>query len=255
MKKLSLALLVAFAASSSAAFAVESNYSVGLERYTELYEEFVPSEGKVMQEDADMRGIVGGLTLTLESGNQIAISARYAKGDSDYTGSYMGGSYGDAFLTDIDRTSYELGVSFKSTFAALGDTTLSAGLGHRYLEDELDKYAGGYRRENRLHFVTLGAERKFAVGSGWSLTPKAQYKYLLHGEQRSEVEGTITNNQNHGRGFDLAVDVSHQFGAVALTVTPYLRTWDIQKSDLFAGGYYEPENQTKEAGFSVSARF
>lgn len=252
MKKLLSALFVALLAAP--AFAVDTNYTVGLERYTEVYEEFIPSEGKVMQEDADMRGIVAGFGLTFESGNQLAISARYAKGDSDYTGSYMGGSYGDVFLPNIDRTSYEVAAAFKSTFAALGDATLSAGLGLRNLEDELDKYAGGYRRENRLVYATVGAERKFELSSGWSLTPKAQFKRLLVGTQRSEVAGTITNTQSHGKGFDLALDVTRQFDAIAVTVTPYLRTWDIKQSEVFMG-YYEPENQTKEAGFAISARF
>lgn len=252
MKKLLSALFIALLAAP--AFAVEANYSVGLERYTELYEEFIPSEGKVMQEDADMRGIVAGFGLTFASGNQLAISARYAKGDSDYTGSYMGGSYGDIFLSNITRTSYEVGAAFKSTFAALGDTTLSAGLGLRNLEDELDQYVGGYRRENRLIYATIGAERKFDLGSGWALTPKAQFKYLIVGEQRSEVEETITTTQTSGNGFDLALDVTHKFESVALTVTPYVRTWDIKKSQVFMS-YYEPANQTKEAGFAVSARF
>ncbi len=235
-------------ASSVSAVTVE----VGVERYTETYQETVGG-ASFMQEKADMTGVQAAVTLPLTEVSSIRADGRYAQGTSTYTGAYQGGTYGDLVASGIDRSTWEVGIGYQHVLPVLGGLQVTAGGGYRYLEDQLDDIPGGYRRENRLMYAKLGLERRFEFG-GWSLTPRVQYKHLLYGEQTSEVDITVVNEQNKGSGYDVALALTKQLPSGALSITPFLRTWAIERSDTYQG-YYEPENTTKELGVRLLFQF
>lgn len=253
MKKLLIA--VSFMALGAPAYALELSPRLGVDVYNESYEEFVSGVGKVMQETARMSGVVADLGMVFASGNSLVVSGAYAKGESEYTGSYMGGTYGDVVLPDIDRTRYELATTFKMPLRSMGGLVLGAGAAYRYLEDRLDKYEGGYRRENEGLYAVVGVEYPALIGDRWSITPSVQYRHLIRGEQRSHLGGvTMINTQRRGFGVNLSVAVGVRLGGAVVEVTPYLRSLEIERSDVSMGGY-EPENTTAESGVAVALRF
>lgn len=149
----------------------------------------------------------------------------------------------------------------------LGGVTVSpyAGLGYRYLYDDLNGYSStgqsGYRRYSNYFYAPLGATLRVGLNANWVFAPTAEYDFFIQGKQKSmlsDVNATftnVTNTQNKGYGYRFYF----MFERNKLAVGPYLHYWHIQDSDVqpIGGGFsgLEPENFTREYGLELRYRF
>jgi hypothetical protein len=144
------------------------------------------------------------------------------------------------------------------------------GLGYRWLFDKVaSKYDYGYDRAANYFYLPVGGTATFALGDGWSLTPTAEYDFLLYGEQISELSDSdellsdLTNKQTDGYGWRISVSIDKNFGSWGMKIQPFVRKWKIDDSHtsdiLYAGvpyGYgWEPKNETTETGVQVLFTF
>lgn len=235
-----------------------TTYELGFTTYREKYTERVDGK-KFMQEEANMWGVQGAVTHSFNHGGKLKLSGIFATGNADYTGAYQGGNYGDLRVGSLDRYMLTTELEYKLTSRDWNDITFGAGVGYRRLVDHLEQAGpGGYKRKNDRVYLTLGLEREFLAGD-WSFTPQFKYKHLVWGSQHSDIMGGVAMKQDKGYGTELAVAITHKAAWNGLTVTPYLRTWDIKNSKFVqltsTVGAYEPQNKTKEVGVTVSLRF
>lgn len=247
------------AAAESAPIAAKSPYvfELGLTTHQETYEEFNPDGSKLMQEKGQMTGIKGSVTRAIEgTGGKVVVTGEYAVGDSKYTGSYWGGSYGDLVVGGIGRSLFEVTGVYKHTAPEWNGVTAGAGLGYRRLQDNLqDAGPGGYERINERFYLTLSLEKAVALTDAWTVTPVVQYKHLLSSKQDSDLYGGISVDQKKGYGAELAVAFAHKGEKVNTIITPYYRMWKIKDSEVHGSGLYEPRNDTKEVGVALTFQF
>lgn len=265
MKKSLLAVSVMSVMSMSAMAAEIVSYNVGAEVYSETYKEEVAGSDFMKEEAQPMIGIYGGATVKLNESHFLDFGARYAQGESDYTGAYQGQPYGSLTTSGITRKTWELTAMHKTPVKLFGqsDVMFGAGVGYRYLEDQLDQMTGGYRRENQLVYGALGLEKTFKTASAWEITPKATGKFLLKGTQKSKASTfNITHDQDEGYGLDLSVQFAHKVGVNTFTVEPFYRMWHVAQSntvyyDFGSGpqGTNEPKNTTNEFGVKLGMKF
>lgn len=233
-------------------------FTLGATTYRETYTEHIGGS-KVMQEQATMLGVQGSVARAFAHGGKAVLSGSFASGESDYTGSYQAGSYGDVRIGDLDRYAITAELEYKLGSRDWNDIVFGAGVGYRRLVDRLDQAGpSGYKRENDRVFLSFSMERQFAAGD-WTFTPKAKYKHVVWGAQHADLYGGITMKQDKGYGTELALAISHKNAWHGLTVTPYLRTWDIKESKSVrvtpSAVAYEPRNKTKEIGVTLSMSF
>lgn len=265
MKKSFLAVSVMSVMSMAATAAEIVSYNVGAEVYNETYKEEVAGSDFMKEEAEPMVGIYGGVTVKLNESHYLDFGARYAQGESDYTGAIQGQPYGSLKASGITRKTWELTAMHKTPVTLFGqsDVMFGAGVGYRYLEDQLDQLAGGYRRENQLVYGALGLEKTFKTTSEWAVTPKVTGKFLLKGTQKSKASTfNLTHDQDEGYGVDLGVQFARKVGVNTFTIEPFYRMWDIAQSntvyhDFGSGsvGTNEPKNTTNEYGVKFGVKF
>jgi hypothetical protein len=243
---------LASAQSSSAATVRAYTVEIGALTHSELYEEFTPAGGKIMQEDASMQGLRVNVTRHIDAASEVTVGLEYARGKAEYTGAYMGGNYGDLQVGGLSRQLFDVTGAYGFRFHEMPDTTFSAGMGYRRLVDNLQEAgAGGYKRVNNLIYATLGVEHAFK-GQAWTISPGLRHKHLLRGDQFSDLLGGITVDQKGGSGSEVYVSFAHQSG---LVLTPYVRLWSIKDSEVSPQGLNEPRNKTREIGIQAAWRF
>lgn len=228
---------------------------LGLSAYQESYKEYNTAGQLIMQEKADMVGVYGRATVPLNADWHGRLSAEYAYGQSDYTGSVWGGSYGSLHGWGIDRHRFSAHAEALYAPQAWGGLALSLGLSGRHLVDQLEQIAGGYRRENTGYFATFGVEHRWQLAPGWLLRPAASYQYLLHGRQTAETQGGLRFKQDQGYGYALSLQLQQlRPDGSGLSIRPFWRYLEIKDSQP-SRGYYEPKNKTQELGLDVGWRF
>jgi len=141
-----------------------------------------------------------------------------------------------------------------------------AGLGYRYLYDDLRGYsstgAAGYRRESNYMYAPLGLTARMHLGGGWVLAPTAEFDVFLGGRQKSYLSDTgiagvhdVINSQDKGHGYRAYVMIEKDHWAFG----GWMHYWLIEDSDVqsVGGGYagYEPRNWTREGGLEIRYRF
>ncbi|KVP17188.1 hypothetical protein [Burkholderia ubonensis] len=237
--------------------AVKSPYTfeLGLTTHREVYKEYNPDGSKLMQEEAWMTGIKGGVTREFaDIGGKVVLTGEFAMGRSDYTGSYWGGNYGDLHVNNLDRTLFEVTGMYKQSAPMWNGLSAGAGLGYRRLVDNLQQGPGGYKRTNDRVYLVVGLEQAFEL-KNWTITPGVQYKHILSGKQRSDLWGGITHKQD-GYGAEASIAFVHKGDKYNTVVTPYYRLWDIKDSNVdYRTGTYEPRNKTKEFGVALTFQF
>jgi len=238
--------------------AVPSPYTfeLGLTTHHETYREFGLDGSRLMQEEAWFAGVKGGVTRTIgDTGGSVVLTGEYSLGKSDYTGSYVGGSYGDLSVHNLDRSLLEVTAMYKQTAPLWNGLTAGLGIGYRRLVDNLDDAGeGGYKRTNDRLYLTVALEQSFKFQS-WTVTPAVQYDHILMGRAKSDLLGGITVNQNNGWGAKGSILVTHK-DRFNTSIEPYFRYWDVKASNVDAAtGLYEPRNKTTEAGVNVTLHF
>ena len=261
MKKIAILSMIALSTIAGVAQAKDVKYHVGVAGHQETYKEKDDDGSMFMQEKAkDMMGIVGGAVVTLDSGTQLDIEGQYLRGKSTYTGAFQGQPYGSLVMDGVKRSMWQLeGVAKFPTVVGGYDMRVGGGLGIRKLTDNLQDFVGGYKRTNELVYLKAGVEKDFAIGDGWTSTPKVYAKYVVKGTQKS-VSDTfdLTHDQPGGYGFDVSVKFEKEIQGKNTYFEPYYRTWEIRKSDvtMYNGGEtVEPKNNTSEFGVKVGMTF
>lgn len=232
----------------------EIKFRVGTDVYRETYTEYDLNGDKLMKEEGLLYGINLGVDFPVGQKGTISLDGVYARGDSDYTGSYMGGNYGDVNVNGIDREMYKVSATYKHQFDILAGTKLGAGVDYRVLTDKLDQVNGGYRRTNQSLWAHLTAERDFHVTRKWTITPQVKASYLIAGRQHSDIFGGMDFHQDKGYGLEAGVGVSRAFDGYDITVKPYYRYTDVRASNEVVG-FYEPRNKTNEVGLRLTVTF
>jgi hypothetical protein len=191
--------------------------------------------------------------------------ARFSLGDVAY--SSPSGEF-DNIRDYSFETRYSLGYSLKST--AKGSLTPFAGIGFRYLHDNLDSAGpGGYDRKSKYLYSPLGMEGLVRLRGGWALGLSAEYDLFWHGWQNSEMGdacsgcNTLKNGQHDGWGARGSIKIVRTLGKREFAIEPFFRYWDIDTSDLQSITYqgnpvgvgWEPANISKEWGTRIGIRF
>jgi hypothetical protein len=221
------------------------------------------------------KGIMYGISYSLSILNdaQWKLEGKLSTGTVEYNGQYMDGT--PVSVSGIRDTMFEVR-------ALRGFTSPSApffsgpywGLGYRYLDDRADKIDGGYRRESNYIYLPLGFEtwRDFSSGSSWAIGLLMEFDYLLMGRQVSYLGnvnasiGNITNDQHDGYGLRTAVKFRKNYMDHNLNIEPYIRYWNIGKSDvvskiveyqgsLYEVQFWEPANTSTEIGVKLAIGF
>lgn len=266
MKKSLLMMSTILMVSGTAMASDVVSYHMGAEIYNEKYKEEVSGSDFMKEEAKPMVGIYGNALVRLNDAHFIDFGGRYAQGESDYTGAVMNQPYGSLTASGIDRKTWELTATHKTpiNLFSQNDVMFGAGIGYRYLEDQLDKLNGGYRRENQLVYGALSLEKSYATSYDWTVTPQVTGKFLFKGTQKSKSGGySLIHDQDEGYGVDLSVQFEKKVGINTVTIEPFYRMWEIGKSNtvnVFVPGLgvtptYEPENTTKEFGVKLGVKF
>lgn len=183
---------------------------------------------------------------------------RFAVGTVDYDGQYQDGR--PLTMDGIDDYVFEgrllLGPEWLSSNML---STLYAGVGYRYLNDDSSFHPAGYERESNYYYIPIGGEISTSLQAGWSVVGRVEYDYFLWGLQKSHIGIIMENRQNSGHGYRASIKLQKKSKDVMFVIEPFFRYWDIDDSELeyLGGGYYglEPANNTTEYGIQLSVLF
>ena len=237
-----------------------TSFDIGPEIYSFKYD-----EPGFMEEEGAFYGVRLGYTFRdwvpsspeeapSGGGTMFRGEARFALGQVDYDGALTD----DTPLTidNIDDFAFEGRLLLGSDW--LGGEMLNnlyAGIGYRYLYDDLSSHPTGYRRESNYLYVPLGYRFDGSGQVGWSLGFGAEYDVFITGNQRSYFSDVgltdMDNRQNSGYGYRASVNLQYKSKDTIFVIEPFFRYWDIDKSETeraFWGSAYEPANETTEYG-------
>jgi hypothetical protein len=148
------------------------------------------------------------------------------------------------------------------------------GIAYRYLYDDssgrmTSTGAWGYQRESNYIYSPLGLEATTTLGSGWSLGIAVEYDIFWWGKQISHLSDVnasyndIENVQTDGFGVRGSFKLTKKGKDIDIIIEPFIRYWDIEKSDEAAMTYYgitigtgwEPANHSTEIGCRLGIKF
>jgi hypothetical protein len=217
-------------------------------------------EPGVMEETGFMAGIFGGFTLAREAWSG-RLGASYVAGELDYRSdpdSAVGGRR--IRLTTPGSILNLRGTGGWSFGSDRQRATLFAGLGYRFLVDDLPDYGGlqGYRREQTYTYVPLGLEWVWRPEGGRRVEAALEYDWFLGGENRS-----LSYTLSQDSGYGLRASVRYVFAPLDLdrlpdlsfSVEPFFQYWSVAESDWAPGPVYEPENSSTTFGLRAGVEF
>ncbi len=191
-------------------------------------------------------------------GGMFRAEGRFAFGQVDYDGETWGGS--PLTFDNQDDFVFE-GRLLLGADMLRGDTlnTLYAGVGYRYLYDDLGSGGlGGYERESNYLYIPLGYQFDSSHKVGWSFGATAEFDLFLWGQQNTHLSDVgfvdIENEQDSGYGLRGSVRFQKHGEKTDFIIEPFIRYWNIDKSDVVLG-VYEPANETLEYGIQLIWRF
>jgi len=223
-------------------------------------------EPDVMKEEGTMIGI--GASYTYHNGVMIKVAGRYSYGLVDYQNS--------GTINNIDDIIFEIRALGGYDFKISNSFTMTPfiGLGYRYLEDDAagrisSTGAYGYLRESRYYYSPIGIEAVNVFDKGWSAGVILEYDYFWKGKQKSYFSDVdpglndIVNDQNGGYGVRGSINIKKQTDRVFYVIEPFVRYWNIDKSDVQNMTYYgtvigtgwEPKNESTEIGVKFMIGF
>lgn len=227
---------------------------------------FTYKEPGVMKEKGYMGGIAG--SFAYHNKLMLKVGVRFSSGEVDYKNS--------GTMYDIDNSIYETrglaGYDFRISKIAI--VTPYIGLGYRYLNNDSSGMtsstgARGYERESNYFYSPIGIETIIVFKKGWSIGGKLEYDYFWKGMQKSHLSDAdpgindIENDQHKGYGWRGSVKLQKKIKRVTFAIEPFIKYWDIKKSDnadityygTYVGYGYEPKNNSTEIGLKLSAKF
>ena len=240
-------------------------FDIGPEIYSFKYE-----EPGVMEEEGMFYGVRLGYTSRdwvpsspkdpLPGGGMMFRGeARFAYGQVDYDGSAQNLQTGQRTPLKINNIN-DFAMEARLLLGAdlLGDEmlhTLYAGIGYRYLYDDLSCHSAGYLRESNYVYAPLGYRFDSSQQFGWSLGFCAEYDVFIAGIQRTHLSDIgfidVDNQQNSGYGYRASVNLQYKSKDTVFVIEPFFRYWDIDKSKterILGATFWEPANETEEYG-------
>jgi len=220
-------------------------------------------EPGLMEQEGMFYGLSGAITWTRNY--TLMIDGTLAWGQVDYT------SNGTGTMDDIDDIHAEARISIGKDFII--NDTLSvmpyAGFGYWYLEDDsVGRLSStghyGYMRKANYYYSPLGARLTIQPKNDVWFTITAEYDYFWQGNQEtdfSSLDGQrYDNRQKSGYGLRGSIGMHKLFGSTLFSVEPFVRYWDIDKSEEEIMGVmgpwvvvgYEPANETLESGVRLN---
>jgi hypothetical protein len=235
-------------AQSGQLFGVPARFNIGPEAYRQNIK--IGKGDQILQQDATLYGVSGGLRLQFSEAQGAEFSARMAKGEADSQLKSQqrvlvrGGKH--------NATDYELRGVYQYTMALAGKPlTASAGMGYLQQNKQLDK--GSMAAE--YYYATTGVATRLALGEQWSVAPRLNYQRLLSGKQH--LNGGIKEDvrQKAGYGVELAADFNLKLADKALNLTPFYRYWNVNAASRNGKPSPFPASNTNEAGLKASLEF
>lgn len=217
---------------------------------------FLYQEPDNMKEQGQMQGLTGSYTYAKENWF-TRMEGRYSSGHVDYDGKLLFDDYGDIPYTIDNCEDYILGIRLLAGFQKVSQshvTQFYTGLGYRYLNDDMSHDPAGYERESNYLYLPIGLRARQELSNGWYVGLTTEFDLLLQGRQITRLGPTIRNKQDWGIGTRGSLEVGYHFNGVDLGVSPFVRTWLIDRSNQDQG-FQEPYNTTLEYGMSVVVRF
>ena len=226
-------------------------------------------EPGVMEEEGMMYGIVGSCTYRdwmlgspktpRKKRYMFRMEGKFSFGRVDYDGALTDGTpYTVSGVEDyMFELRYLIGYDFPKT---TNMSTPYIGIGYRYLNDDLSCDPLGYERESNYIYFPMGIEHVTNLDNNWSCGLKGEFDILIIGVQRSHLSDVhplfedIENCQREGYGLRGSIKFQKKGKKVDWAIGPFIRYWDIAKSDVSHGGY-EPKNNSTEYGIGVVAEF
>jgi hypothetical protein len=198
----------------------------------------------------------------------LSIEGKGSWGQVDYENSGTIDNINDYMLEFRGLGGYAFSVSRAITL------TPYIGLGYRYLNDDMggkisSTGAAGYERESNYLYSPAGLEALADLGGSWYLGVTAEYDIFWWGRQVSHLSDVnsdyndLENEQHEGYGLRGSVRVQKKYGRASFAAEPFVRYWNIKKSDTadwtYRGtriGYgVEPKNDSTEIGLRLTVRF
>lgn len=144
-----------------------------------------------------------------------------------------------------------------------------AGLGYRFLSDNLSKDPAGYRRFSNYFYSPIGVETKTPFGNGWAGGVKFEYDVFWYGRQYSYLSdynsafNDVANDQDKGYGLRGSIRLSKENERFNFIVEPYVAYWNIDESNKSSvtlygtavGTAWEPKNTSTEYGAKIGMEF
>ena len=204
-------------------------------------------------------GVVGAYTFTDRRLWFSRIDARISYGKLKYEGS--------GAQTGVPDWIGEIRAVAGRDFLAGGSLAISpyAGLGYRYLYDDLRGYsstgAAGYRRYSNYLYAPVGLTLRINTGGRFVVAATVEYDAFIQGRQVTRLSDTgiagyqdVSNEQTKGYGYRANLMFEHDHWALG----PWLHYWSIKDSDTQCGGTIcglEPANWTREWGAELRYRW
>lgn len=249
----------------------EHSFEIGLEtmyyKYKEDYE-----EGDDMEEDGFMYGLIGNYTYHhLDSKLMMNASLEYFFADDlDYDGQTWGG---DPVKSDTDAWMVECRglIGYDFIFNGKHLITPFVGIAYRYWNDDIGGI-GGYEREIEYWYSPIGIKTVSHLSNKWKWGISAECDLFWSGKVKSHLSDVDPGyndpevNQDFGDGYGLRFSARLERELTkncALSIEPYIRYWDIDKSNTETltyngapiGYVWEPENKTTSYGLCLSFVF
>ncbi len=226
-------------------------------------------EPGLMQEKGMMYGAAGSYSIHTNK-LRLKFDGRLACGRVDYDGQLSNGT--PYTVSGISDLIFEPRVSVGYDYAVSTKTLLTpyAGLGYRYLFDNLAKDVHGYNRESNYLYSPVGLDAVVSFENGWSAGAIAEYDLFWYGLQRSHLGDVyngvdvVNNDQTRGYGARGSIKIQKKTERVDFIIEPFLRYWNIGQSKTSAitasgtniiGYGYEPKNNSTEYGVKIAAKF
>lgn len=249
---------------------VGSIYGQPLKRHTlEIRPELsyiIYKEPGVMKEKGMMYGLVG--SYTYHNKIMLKAEARGAWGRVDYQNSGSIDNIRDYVLEFRGIGGWDFVLSREVTM------TPYIGGGYRYLNDDLggkvsSTGALGYDRESNYIYSPIGIEFNIDLGNKWFIGELMEFDYFWWGKQKSHLSDAdpgyndLSNRQKKGYGFRGSLALRKQFKVVDFEFGPFIRYWNIKKSEkellYYYGALYgigwEPKNRSTEIGLLIALTF
>jgi hypothetical protein len=270
MKKL-LALVMCFMFLGVGSISAQTETSSLLKKHTfELGPEIsyiIYKEPGLMEEKGMMYGLFG--SYTYHNKLMLKVEGKGSWGQVDYDGELQDGTpYTIDNITDYmlefrGLVGYDFPVAEATIF------TPYIGIGYRYLNDDSSSDPAGYERESNYLYSPIGISFIVGLANDWSIGVTGEYDYFWGGKQKSHLSdfdpglNDVKNRQKKGYGLRGSIALQKKIRTVAIKVEPFIRYWNIKKSETETITYYgtpigtgwEPKNNSTEVGVMLGVKF